>query len=134
MHDGRTRKVDSIEPERTHTFLENHRASVTILRGPAAGTEFELNGLRAIVGRGESAQIRIDDASISSEHAAFEIDRNGIGIRDLASTNHVLVNGAEVLSSALKHGDRVQLGECELQFVIEARTPPTRAWAMEEDL
>jgi pSer/pThr/pTyr-binding forkhead associated (FHA) protein len=133
MHDGRTRKVDSVEPERTHAFLETHRASVTILRGPAAGTEFELDGRRTIVGRGATAQIQIDDASISSEHAAFEIDGNGFGIRDLASTNHVLVNGAEVLSSSLKHGDRVQLGECELQFVLEDRTPPTRTWTVEED-
>lgn len=133
MHDGRTRKVDTVGPDRTHSFLANHRASLTILRGPAAGTEFELDAIRIILGRGETAQIRIDDASISSEHAAFELDANGFGIRDLASTNHVLVNGTEVLSSALKHGDRVQLGECELQFVIEDREAPTRAWALKDD-
>jgi pSer/pThr/pTyr-binding forkhead associated (FHA) protein len=133
MHDGQTRKVDSLEPERIHAFLENHRASVTIIRGPAAGTEFELEGKRTIVGRSSEAQIQIDDASVSSEHAAFELDSQGFGIRDLASTNHVLLNGAEVLSSALKHGDRIQLGECELQFVIEDRTPSKKTWNVEED-
>lgn len=133
MHDGQTRKVDSLEPERIHAFLENHRASVTIIRGPAAGTEFELEGKRTIVGRSSEAQIQIDDASVSSEHAAFELDNQGFGIRDLASTNHVLLNGAEVLSSALKHGDRIQLGECELQFVIEDRTPSKKTWNVEED-
>ena len=133
MHDGRTRRVESIEPERTEPFLERHRASVTITRGPAAGTEFMLEGKRTIVGRASTAKIQIDDASVSSEHAAFELDGEGFGIRDLASTNHVLLNGAEVLSSPLKHGDRIQLGECELQYVVEDRAPQTRAWSVEED-
>jgi pSer/pThr/pTyr-binding forkhead associated (FHA) protein len=85
------------------------------------------------VGRSSEAQIQIEDASVSSEHAAFELDHQGFGIRDLASTNHVRVNGAEVLSSALKHGDRIQLGECELQFVVESRTPTAKTWNVEED-
>lgn len=133
MHDGRTRRVDSVEPERAHAFLEAHRASVTITRGAAAGTEFELDGKRTIIGRSAGVQIQIDDASVSSEHAAFELDNQGFGIRDLASTNHVLVNGAEVLSSVLKHGDRIQLGECELQFIVEDRKLQTKTWNVEED-
>jgi pSer/pThr/pTyr-binding forkhead associated (FHA) protein len=133
MHDGRTRQVKSLEPERAEAYLENHRASITVIRGPAAGTEFELNGKRTIVGRSSEVQIQIDDASVSSEHAAFELDHQGFGIRDLASTNHVLVNGAEILSSALKHGDRIQLGDCELQFVVESRAPHAKTWNLEDD-
>ncbi len=133
MHDGQTRKVETSEPSGVEAFLVAHRASVTILRGPAAGTEFELKGRRTIVGRSSNAQIQIDDASISSEHAAFELDGQGFGIRDLASTNRVLVNGAEVLSTALKHGDRIRLGECELQFVVEDRVPHPKTWKMEEN-
>jgi len=133
MHDGRTRRVESLEPEQTGGFFEAHRASVTIIRGPAAGTEFELDATRIIIGRSPEAKIRIDDASVSSEHAAFELDGQGFGIRDLASTNRVLLNGAEVLSSTLKHGDRIRLGECELQFVIEDRAPRTKTWDVEED-
>ena len=133
MHDGQTRKVDSLEPDRASSFLENHRVSITITRGPAAGTEYTLDRMRTIVDRSADTQIQIDDASVSSEHAAFELDGQGFGIRDLASTNRVLVNGAEVLSSLLKHGDRVQLGECELQFVVEDRAPRAKAWNVEDD-
>lgn len=133
MHDGRTRKVESWLPEQPEVFLEEHRASITIIRGPAAGTEFELEAKRTIIGRSPEAQIQIDDPSVSSEHAAIELDSQGFGIRDLASTNHVLLNGAEVLSSVLKHGDRIQLGECELQFVIEDRTPHAKTWNVEEN-
>ena len=133
MHDGQTRRVDSLEPEAAKSYLEHHTVSLTITRGPAAGTEFELEKTRTIIGRSPEAVIQIDDPSISSEHAAFELDGQGFGIRDLASTNRVLVNGAEVLSAALKHGDRIQLGECELQFIVEERSPNAKTWDVEED-
>jgi pSer/pThr/pTyr-binding forkhead associated (FHA) protein len=70
---------------------------------------------------------------VSSEHAAFELDARGFGIRDLASTNHVVVNGKEVLSAALEHGDRIRLGECELQYVIEDRAPRVKTWSVDQD-
>jgi len=133
MHDGRTRKVDSLEPEPLEPFLTLHRASLTILRGPAAGTEFMLERKRAILGRSGEVEFQIDDPSISSEHVAFELDAAGFGIRDLASTNGVKLNGAEVLASALKHGDRIALGECELQYVLEDRAPQTKSWSVEDD-
>lgn len=133
MHDGRTRKVDAVLPEPEKPYLERYRASLTITRGPAAGTEYDLEDVRTIIGRSADARIRIDDPSVSSEHASIELDHQGFGIRDLASTNHVLVNGAEVLSSALKHGDRIQLGNCELQLVVEERAAQARAWDVSED-
>ncbi len=133
MHDGRTRKVDSIEPERLEPFLTLHRASITILRGPAAGTEYMLDKRRAMLGRSAEAEIQIDDPSISSEHVSFELGAEGFGIRDLASTNGVQLNGANVLAADLKHGDRIALGECELQYVVEDRTPQTKSWSVEED-
>jgi pSer/pThr/pTyr-binding forkhead associated (FHA) protein len=132
MHDGRTRKVNAPMPAMRAEFLESHKASLTVLRGPAAGTEFELEAARVVVGRSHTADLVLDDASVSSEHAAIELDAKGFGIRDLASTNGVHVNGAEVLSAELKHGDRVVVGNCELQYVLEERTRPARAWSVED--
>jgi len=133
MHDGRTRKVESIEPEQLEPFLTLHRASITILRGPASGTEYMLEQKRSILGRSAEVEIRIDDPSISSEHVAFELSADGFGVRDLASTNGVQLNGAIILAADLKHGDRIALGECELQYVVEPRSPQTKSWSVEED-
>jgi pSer/pThr/pTyr-binding forkhead associated (FHA) protein len=133
MHDGRTRKVDALEAEGPEPFLTRHRASITILSGPAAGTEYVLERKRIILGRSPDVGIQIDDPSISSEHVAFELDAAGFGIRDLASTNGVRVNGATTLASALKHGDRISLGECELQYVVEDCAPQAKSWSVEED-
>lgn len=133
MHDGRTRRVEPLQPELVPEFLARHQITLTVISGPNAGTEFKLEGSRTIVGRSDTADIRIQDPSVSSEHAAFELDARGFGIRDLASTNHVLVNGKEVLSANLEHGDRIRLGACELQYVIEERAPRVKTWSLDPD-
>jgi pSer/pThr/pTyr-binding forkhead associated (FHA) protein len=132
MHDGRTRKVDLVETSRSMEFLEAHRVSLTMISGPTAGTEYPLEGARTIAGRSGKAEIQLDDGSVSSEHAAFELDATGFGVRDLASTNGVLVNGKPVLSTALEHGDRIRLGECELQYVVEDRSREPAVWSLKE--
>ncbi len=132
MHDGRTRKVDAPASASPPSFLENHRASVTVLRGPTAGIELEFGDCRVLVGRSPTAGLQLEDDSVSLEHAVFELDANGFGIRDLASTNGVKVNGAEVLGAELKHGDRIVLGTCELQYVVEERSKNPRAWVVDD--
>ncbi len=132
MHDGRTRRVESDAATGSPPFLEDHDVSLTVLTGPAAGMEFALDSPRVIAGRSDRARIRLDFDSISAEHAAFELDENGFGVRDLASTNGVQVNGKEVLSHGLTHGDRVRLGECELQYVLVERDRGPKAIQIDE--
>lgn len=103
-----------------------------MVSGPAAGTEWTLEGARAVAGRSDKASIELDDPSVSHEHAAFELDGAGFGVRDLASTNGVRVNGKPVLSVALCHADRITLGDCELRYVVEERAVEARAWSVEE--
>jgi len=119
MRDGRTRRVQS--DDSSQEFLEHNRASLTLLTGNAAGSEFSLASARYRVGRAEGSDIRLDDPSVSAEHASVELGPDGFGIRDLASTNGVHVNGAAVEACALKHGDRIAIGTCELQYVVEPR-------------
>ena len=133
MHDGRTRKVDTLEGVPIPDFLEANRISLTLVSGTQAGTEYTLEGLRTIVGRSPKAAIQLDDESVSSEHAAFEVGPSGIQVRDLASTNGTCVNGETVVSAPLAHGDRVLLGDCELQLVVEARERPPRVWSVGDD-
>ncbi len=133
MHDGRTRKVEATTVEGTSPFLERHRASLTLMTGPEAGMEWALEGRRQIAGRSSKAVIRLEDGSVSSEHAAFELSAEGFCVRDLASTNGVRVNGCEVLSQRLDHGDRVTLGDCELHYVVEDRPPRTPVWSLDDE-
>ena len=133
MHDGRTRRVDSATPMPEHEFLANHSASLTMMTGDAAGQEFPLANARQIVGRSGHTDICLESDSISAEHAAFELGEKGFGVRDLASTNGVRVNGQEVQSQALEHGDRIQLGDCELQYLVEPRERAPKTWDVEAE-
>jgi pSer/pThr/pTyr-binding forkhead associated (FHA) protein len=96
-----------------------------VLSGDNSGAEFALEQPNTTLGRGESAQLRFDDSSMSSEHAALEFFDAGIRLRDLGSMNGTRLNGSEVKAADLKNGDRFQLGSHEFQFIlIERRKRP----------
>jgi hypothetical protein len=79
LQDGHTRKVERPTPEQLAPFLASHRVTLTILRGPAAGTEIEFDRPRLIIGRGDAADVHIDAVSVSSEHAPSTPTRGDSG-------------------------------------------------------
>ncbi len=122
MKDGQTRKV-ATKSERSGAdgFLAAHAATLVFASGPLAGSEVELEKKRMTLGRGAGADVVLDHASISSEHAVLELFDGGFRLRDLGSTNGVRVNGAKVSVADLKHGDRLELGSLAFRYVVEAR-------------
>lgn len=77
-------------------------------------------GQSRTIGRGRQAEINIDDPSLSRVHARVTAEPDGLlAIDDLGSTNGVVVNGREQLSSYLRAGDVVRLGRVEY-IVIDA--------------
>lgn len=83
--------------------------------GAAAGAELEIDD-RAKLGRGETCEIRLDDANASREHAAIRFVRGRYYILDLRSRNGTFVNGARVKQAGLKDGDRVRIGDTVLVY------------------
>ena len=70
------------------------------------------------VGRCPSADITLDDASISRKHCQFLIDPFGsLMVRDLGSTNGVYVDGRRVDKATVSLGAEVRIGL--LMFHIE---------------
>ena len=135
MHDGRTRKVRREPPVAVdpNAFLSVHRAVIVTLAGTTAGNEYELEKERVTVGRGPGVDLAFDDNTMSREHAAFEVMDGAMCLRDLGSTNGVLVNGGQTLNTELKHGDRIELGEHQFQFVLEARRRDPKTYALESE-
>jgi len=71
-------------------------------------------GQSKTVGRGRQADVNIDDASLSRLHARVTAEPDGLlAVDDLGSTNGILVNGREQLSSYLRAGDIVRFGRVE---------------------
>ena len=123
MRDGSTRKITSPlgGQGRNESFAALHRASLTILSGPASGMEHVLGGARLVVGRGPGVDIALDDDAMSRQHAVLELETDGWHLHDLGSTNGLAVNGAAVDAIALEHGDKIRIGNIELQYVVEER-------------
>jgi two-component system response regulator GlrR len=134
MQDGHTRRVqhDDAPVRDANEFLAANRAVIVTLSGTTAGSEYEICGERAIIGRGPGVELAFDDSTMSREHAAFEVVDGAMRVRDLGSTNGVLLNGAPVLQSELKHGDRLQLGEHQFQFILEKQTRGPKAYELSD--
>jgi pSer/pThr/pTyr-binding forkhead associated (FHA) protein len=105
-------------------FFESHRAAIVIVSG---GAEFSLDKTPITMGRGPGVELVFDDTNMSRQHAVLEVAGGAFRIRDLGSTNGILVNGSPALEGSLKHGDRFQLGTYLFQYVVEECevAPPT---------
>ena len=125
MAGQRTRKMVRPEGARDpEQFLAQHRAAISIVSGPEAGSEYTrgeyvLEWESASLGRGPGVDFAIDDPNMSRKHAVLELVGNGFQIRDLGSTNGILVNGSLVQIAELKHGDRFELGEHTFEYSVE---------------
>jgi pSer/pThr/pTyr-binding forkhead associated (FHA) protein len=84
--------------------------------GHDAGMIYDLDE-DLVLGRGDSAEIRLDDPFASSRHARVYEQGNIVVIEDLDSTNGTYLN-EELLETArpLHLGDRVRIGDSEFTF------------------
>ena len=84
--------------------------------GHEPGMIYDLDG-QIVLGRGEQADIRLDDPFASSTHARLFQQGNIVVIEDLQSTNGTYLN-EELLQSPrpLHPGDLVRIGESEFEF------------------
>jgi hypothetical protein len=84
--------------------------------GHEPGMIYDLDG-NLVLGRGDRAEIRLEDPFASSQHARVYEQGNIVVIEDLHSTNGTYLN-EELLQSPrpLHAGDRVRIGESEFAY------------------
>ena len=75
-------------------------------------------GKHTVIGRESGNDVVLGDASISRRHAEVYADADGYYIRDLESSNGVLVNQVRISNpNRLSHGDRIVIGGLILYFI-----------------
>lgn len=94
------------------------RPTLTITNGPSAGRFVELPEapFELRIGRAEEADLALDDADCSREHAVVVVDESGAVVRDLGSKNGVLVNDRAVEERRLRDRDELRLGNTVLVY------------------
>jgi pSer/pThr/pTyr-binding forkhead associated (FHA) protein len=70
------------------------------------------------VGRGFSADLRLEDQSVSRRHAVIVDEGWGARILDDRSANGTFVNGARVTDARLRDRDVIRLGRVALVFRV----------------
>jgi len=87
--------------------------------GHEPGMIYDLDG-DLVLGRGDHAEIRLEDPFASARHARIYEQGNSVIVEDLGSTNGTYLN-EELLETArpLHPGDRVRIGDSEFAFEVD---------------
>lgn len=87
--------------------------------GHEPGMIYDVDG-DLVLGRGDRAEIRLEDPFASARHARIYEQGNIVVIEDLGSTNGTYLN-EEVLQTPrpLHAGDRVRIGDSEFTFEVD---------------
>jgi hypothetical protein len=84
--------------------------------GLRSGSAYDLSE-GALLGRGDGADIRLEDAFASTRHARLVPQGDVIVLEDLGSTNGTYLNGEPLRGPQPLHvGDRIKIGDSEFSF------------------
>jgi hypothetical protein len=123
--DGRSRRgVEQAPPDATGMYTApgyaggdgNPQLVVERAPGHSAGLAYDI-GDGAVLGRGDGAEIRLEDPFASSRHARLLRQGPVVVLEDLGSTNGTYLN-EELLEGPqpLHRGDRIRIGDSEFTF------------------
>ncbi|WP_425356559.1 FHA domain-containing protein [Xylanimonas protaetiae] len=87
------------------------------------GERFLLDSDRAVAGRSETADIFLDDVTVSRKHAEFVREVDHFVVRDIGSLNGTYVNRQRIDSAVLTTGDEVQIGKFRMSFQASPQAP-----------
>ncbi len=112
------------KPKAERGRLSKIHASLIVLNGKEIGRDFRLRKSGLILGRSVDANIRLPDEQASRAHARidrdWDVERQSMtySITDLQSTNQTIVNSKPIKRVELKDGDKIQIGDTVLKFVV----------------
>lgn len=111
------KRVEPETPKRTAILRSPLSGKLVFDSGRYRGEEKEIwDG--ATIGRNKTNDIIIDDPTVSSTHARFQVVNNMIRIADLGSTNGTYINGERVIDSQTVYDqDLIAFGKATAKLV-----------------
>jgi len=94
------------------------RFKVTVTAGRDKGAEAHSAEGRFTVGTAEGNTLRLNDTTVSRYHAEFEATAEGVLVRDLGSTNGVVLGPARLREALLTESADVDLGRTRLRVTV----------------
>nr|WP_234986631.1 FHA domain-containing protein [Demequina sp. NBRC 110055] len=96
--------------------LDETCALLIVHHGPNQGARFLLDVDVTTAGRSVSADIFLDDVTVSREHVQFVRSGSTFTVKDAGSLNGTYVNRELVTEKVLAAGDEVQIGKYRMTF------------------
>jgi len=103
-------RVQDGPPGSTKAKIDREQAYLIVLAGSAMGEMFKLTRKNTIIGRGQSAHIRMMDEGVSREHCEVSAESDAMILHDLGSTNGTFCRGARIDRHVLEDGDKILVG------------------------
>jgi pSer/pThr/pTyr-binding forkhead associated (FHA) protein len=69
-----------------------------------------------VVGRHRWCHVRLASPRVSRRHCCLAVDRDGVLVRDLGSTNGTLINGRRIDRGVLRPGDELSVAHCRYRL------------------
>ena len=90
-----------------------------VITTPSGGVPHELTEATTTIGRSPENMLRLDDPSVSGQHAQLQQAGEDYQLTDLDSTNGTRVNGELITTVTLRVGDRIRFGKVEACYECE---------------
>ncbi|HEX7508055.1 MAG TPA: FHA domain-containing protein, partial [Polyangia bacterium] len=103
-------RVQEDPPSTSRTPTSRDQAYLIVLAGSAMGEMFKIVRPQTIIGRGQTAHLRMMDDGISREHCEIQIEGDSMILHDLGSTNGTFCRGLRVDRQVLEDGDKILVG------------------------
>jgi len=96
---------------------KDRRYSLAVIQGAGTGQIHQINKTRTIIGR-TGADLNLDDAEASRQHAAVEILGENAILRDLGSTNGTFIELDRIQQHVLNNHMEFRIGSHVLMFIV----------------
>jgi DNA-binding NtrC family response regulator len=98
------------------------RFRVTVVEGPSTGLVWESAADVCSIGSHPLNDLALEDSTVSRFHCELRIGPRGPQVKDLDSTNGVIVDGVQVVDGFLRGGSLLRLGRVVLRFDFSAES------------
>ncbi|HEX8536359.1 MAG TPA: FHA domain-containing protein, partial [Cystobacter sp.] len=92
------------------------RFVLTVVEGPGPGTVWDSVSDACSLGSHPSNDFTLDDPTVSRFHCEIRVGPRGARVKDLDSTNGVMLDGVQVSEGYLRGGSLLRLGRAVVRF------------------
>ena len=103
---------------KVHKVPDDLLVLLRVVQGAEPGKGYQITQTPLTIGRDKICTISINDSRMSRQHAAFYYLVPDFFVKDLASTNGVMVNGRKIKQVKLNSGDQILMGGTMFEFII----------------